>query len=154
MQTLKTVLVTNIITCFFSSAMLPVMSVIQQSISDSTKVRTRKQPIAGHQSTAVKAQNCFYFKTKATSLIGENARTQQRQITRWRKNKTNKKKPQKHTRPTCVQNWNWKELHLFSVFFFLILHGKRHWRPVLSLQEVWGYTNLKNNSSEGEQTIY
>lgn len=85
MQTLKTVFVTDIITCFLSSAMLPVMSVIQQSISDSTKVRTRKQPIAGHQSTAIKAQNCFYFKIKATSLIEKNIRTKQRQRTRWGK---------------------------------------------------------------------
>lgn len=47
--------------------MLPVMSVIQEreSISDRTKVRTRKQPIAGHQTTAIKAQNCFYFKSKS-----------------------------------------------------------------------------------------
>lgn len=85
MQTLQTVFVTDIITHFLSSAVLPVMSVIQQSISDSTKVRTRKQPIAGHQSTAIKARNWFYFKTKATPLIEKNIRTQQRQRTRWGK---------------------------------------------------------------------
>lgn len=123
MQTLKTILVTDIITCFLSSSMLLVMSVILQSISDSTKVRTRKQPTAGHQSTAVKAQNCFYFKTKATSLIGENARTQQRQITRWEKNKTNKKSPKAHkTYMNSCHIWTFKietgkNFTCFLIFF-------------------------------------
>lgn len=65
MQTLQTVFVTDIITHFLSSAVLPVMSVIQQSISDSTKVRTRKQPIAGHQS--YKGTELFLFQNKSHS---------------------------------------------------------------------------------------
>lgn len=76
--------------------MLLVMPVIQEreSISDRTKVRIRKQPIAGHQTIAIKAQNCFYFISKSHLTKGKKIRTQQRQRTRWGKNIKTTKSPQ------------------------------------------------------------
>jgi len=47
--------------------MLPVMPVIQEreSISHRTKARTTKQSTAVTKKNAIKAQNCFYFKSKS-----------------------------------------------------------------------------------------
>lgn len=134
------------------------MSVIQEgeSISDRTKVRTRKQPIVGHQTTAIKAQNCFYFNSKS-----QLPKRKKYQNTTETKNKVGKKiktmKSPKSTQDihqTCATLEHSKlKLERVSVasWFLESCMTRDNEDGVSPLQKWWVYTYLKSNSSKQEQ---
>lgn len=137
------------------------MSVIQErkSISDRTKVRTRKQPTAGHQTTAIKAQNCFYFKSKS-HLLREKKNFKRKNISEHNKEQGGKKnknneKPQKHTRhtPNLCHTWTFKtEIERVSVVscFFESCMTRGHGDRVSPLSSNGGGTLLSRVTAQKE----
>lgn len=112
------------------------MSVIQESesISDRTKVRTRKASIAGHQTTAIKAQDWSYFKSKS-HLKKNKTESIRAQRTRGKKNPTKqtttkRSKSTQDIHKTCSAPEHSKlKLERVNFLIFWILNEKWRCKP-------------------------